>query len=118
MQQIIHNNYLACFIFAFFLLLGCNYKNNSDLSSIKKHIDESYEKINETYNKLCGRPRNDFLKLEFEKLRTDIAYVRNISETLNNLDYEKQKEISDYSEKILESYHALLKLAESEIECW
>lgn len=91
----------------------------SDEASIKKHIDESYEKIYSRYKELCGKPRNDFLKNEFDKLRTDIAEVRSISETLKKMDYQKQKEISDYSEKKLEAYSALLKLADfSEIDCW
>ena len=115
-------NNLPLLVFTILFLFGCGGQTNSGMSdetSIKKHIDESYEKINGKYKELCARPRNDFLKNEFDKLRTDIAEVRSISEALINLDYQKQKEISDYSEKKLETYSALYKLADySEIECW
>jgi len=104
------------------IFLGCRNTGASNISdevTIKKHIDKSYEKIYEKYTKLCKRPRNDFYKNEFDKLRTDIAEILYISESLINFDYEKQKEISDYSGKKLKTYSVLHELySDSKIACW
>jgi hypothetical protein len=100
-------------------ICSCEEASSYNYSERNKYIDESYKKINDKYLKLCGRPRNDYLKSEFEELRTEIAEVRYMSEKLVNIDYEKKIEISEYCENRLKSYPSLLKLANySIIDCW
>lgn len=117
-KHIVKNTFFVSYIF----LCSCTNSDitrMTDLNLIKKHIDKSYEKIYEKYNEICSKPRNEYLKSEFNDLKIDIAMARHLSATLINLDYDKQKEISDYSENKIKLYPSLKKLHENdEIECW
>lgn len=85
----------------------------------ESYVDKSLYNLNETYQSLCERKRNDNLKLSFQKLEDGIFNLgQEISES-KDLSYQEQIKLSEYFISKLKTYPDLYLLIENhKINCW
>ena len=93
-------------------LVSCSIDNRSI-------IDNKLLELNNEYNDLCSKPRNDKLKVKYQKLELEIIELENFLSSAANLSYEEQINLMKYFLIKLKSYKNLYDLVEKEkINCW
>ncbi len=104
------------------VFFGCSPTKLRDVKSVeqgKKRVDWFFSEHVKRYDELCSRPRNDDTKDKFLNLHDVLLDYYVCGDQCVNLNYQEQREVSDYALSKLKSHHGLNTLAENgQIECW
>ena len=104
------------------IVTGCGndkLEKSRSVGDAKEIVDDYINSWNNSYKRLCDKPRNDNLKLQFQKLHDDMTIISTCGELCNKLSYEEQIAVSDYAWNMFEKSEPLKKLLETgEVDCW
>jgi hypothetical protein len=96
---------------------------HSEIMSVEKakeRVDWAILENVEYFNQLCSLPKNDNTKLKFLEFSKDLQIINKTYGSLYiNLNYDEQREVTEYAMSKLESNPDLKELKESfTITCW
>lgn len=110
------------FIVTFCTLTSCGIdtlEKSRSVNDAKEIVNNYISSWDSRYKRLCDKPHNDNLKMQFQRLHDDMTIISGCGELCNKLSYEEQNEVSTYGRNELNKYSHLRKLLESsDIECW
>jgi hypothetical protein len=82
-------------------------------------VNERFDDLSSKYDDLCGKPRNEQLKEEYQDLQQEVMLLHQFGHECAELSTEDQLKLVNYARKKIESHKGLDNLMISGmIDCW